>query len=224
MASIRNHPSSRRQLLPVEVRNPLMLRPMPRSSNQPLRGRFVPTILEWTAVCAAGFVGLLTMVLYGLSREISLPIIGLAMVSAGAMGALHPLAADQDQGLRILIEEDDPVNQKVLSKLLLRLGCKVECVDNGHDAVAKITAETYDLVSMDCQMPQYGWLRGHALGEAQEGKHAIVIAMTANARLTTRELCLQSGMDDYMTKPVQASLLAETLDSRKAGEGCSAAL
>lgn len=130
----------------------------------------------------------------------------------------------EDGGLRILIAEDDPVNQKVLTKLLTRLGCLVECVDNGHDAVERITAESFDLVFMDCQMPHmdgYEATRLVRVKEAQEGKHTIVIAMTANASLTTRELCLQSGMDDYMTKPVRASLLAETLDRWKAGEACS---
>lgn len=130
-------------------------------------------------------------------------------------------STEDEEGLQILIAEDDPVNQKVLAKLLERLGCRVDLVDNGHDAVEKVMSGNYDLVFMDCQMPHmdgYEATRVIRMRQAQSGAHSIVIAMTANARLSTRELCLQSGMDDYMAKPIRASLLAETLDRWKAGD------
>lgn len=136
-------------------------------------------------------------------------------------GADNQEATVEDEGLQVLIAEDDPINRKVLAKLLERLGCRVDLVDNGQDAVEKTVGGSYDFVFMDCQMPHmdgYEATRVIRMREAQSGAHTIIIAMTANARLSTRELCLQSGMDDYMAKPIRASLLAETLDRWRAGE------
>jgi len=124
--------------------------------------------------------------------------------------------------LKVLVAEDDPVNQKVLSKLLERLGCQVDRVCNGDEATERVQTGNYHLVFMDCNMPGlngFDATRLIRLRESGTGDHTIIIAMTSNARASTREQCLQAGMDDYITKPIRASVLAEALDRWKAGDG-----
>ncbi len=124
--------------------------------------------------------------------------------------------------LKVLVAEDDPVNQKVLSKLLERLGCQVDRVCNGEEATERVQTGSYHLVFMDCNMPGlngFDATRLIRLRESSTGAHTIIIAMTSNARASTREQCLQAGMDDYITKPIRASVLAEALDRWKAGDG-----
>lgn len=124
--------------------------------------------------------------------------------------------------LKVLVAEDDPVNQKVLSKLLERLGCQVDRVCNGEEATERVQTGSYHLVFMDCNMPGlngFDATRLIRLRESSTGEHTIIIAMTSNARASTREQCLQAGMDDYITKPIRASVLAEALDRWKAGDG-----
>lgn len=124
--------------------------------------------------------------------------------------------------LKVLVAEDDPVNQKVLSKLLERLGCQVDRVCNGEEATERVQTGNYHLVFMDCNMPGlngFDATRMIRLRESGTRDHTIIIAMTSNARASTREQCLQAGMDDYITKPIRASVLAEALDRWKAGDG-----
>jgi signal transduction histidine kinase/CheY-like chemotaxis protein len=126
----------------------------------------------------------------------------------------------EGNAIDVLIAEDDPINQKVLRKLLERLGCCVDVVPNGEQAADAVLQKDYEIVFMDCQMPVLDGFDATRLiraRELQSGKHTIVVAMTANARLSTRAECLQSGMDDYLAKPVRAERLAETLDRWKAG-------
>jgi len=124
-------------------------------------------------------------------------------------------------GLRVLIAEDDPVNRKVLGKLLERLHCTVDHAADGSEAAERVLAGDYHLVFMDCNMPGLNGFDASRLIRVQEAasdRHTIIIAMTANARSSTREQCLEAGMDDYITKPVRVALLAETLDRWKAGD------
>lgn len=125
-------------------------------------------------------------------------------------------------GLKVLVAEDDPVNQKVLAKLLERLGCEVDRVCNGEEATERVQTGNYHLVFMDCNMPGlngFDATRLIRLRETGTAAHTIIIAMTSNARASTREQCLEAGMDDYITKPIRASVLAEALDRWKAGDG-----
>jgi signal transduction histidine kinase/CheY-like chemotaxis protein len=135
------------------------------------------------------------------------------------------LADNTDDGesgtkIQVLVAEDDPINQKVLSKLLEKLGCDVDVAANGQEAVDAVIAKSYEMVFMDCQMPEldgFDATRLIRVREAQLGRRTVVVAMTANARLSTREECLQSGMDDYLAKPIRAERLAQSLDRWKAG-------
>jgi signal transduction histidine kinase/DNA-binding response OmpR family regulator len=129
-------------------------------------------------------------------------------------------------GLRILLAEDNEVNQKVALRMLARLGCQAEAVRDGHDAVAAVECGTYDAVLMDVQMPGMDGFEATATirkREAASGRHLPIIAMTAHAMQGDRDRCLAAGMDDYISKPVRLSDLARVLASWGARRGKPAA-
>ena len=112
------------------------------------------------------------------------------------------------EGLSILVAEDNPVNQRLLQRLLERMGHKVALVDTGRKAVDAVAERVFDLVFMDVQMPELD-----GLGASQEirrreeaqGSRVPIVALTANAMVGDREACLAAGMDDYLAKPVRPS-------------------
>ncbi|GAB4303469.1 MAG: hypothetical protein Fur0025_44780 [Oscillatoriaceae cyanobacterium] len=118
------------------------------------------------------------------------------------------------QGSKILLVEDTPTNQKVISKQLSMLGCEVECAVNGQEALDKLAAAPYDFVFMDCQMPVLdGYEATKNLRRREgEGCHTVVIGLTANALTGDRQKCLDAGMDDYLSKPVSMEDLARVLE------------
>jgi CheY-like chemotaxis protein len=106
---------------------------------------------------------------------------------------------------RILVVEDNSVNQRVAVALLARAGYLTEVANNGHEALAAIARIPFDLALMDCQMPVMDGLeatRQLRQREQRSGGHLPVIAMTANAMEGDRERCLAAGMDDYLAKPI----------------------
>ena len=132
-------------------------------------------------------------------------------------GSEPPPAPDTDpdalRGIRILLAEDNPVNQKVAKIILRKLGCLVQVANNGEEAVAEVQRQRYDLVLMDCQMPVMdGYEATRMIRLLPNAEAEIpVIAMTANAMEGDRERCLQAGMDDYLTKPIQPQALVVAL-------------
>ncbi|MEO8633773.1 MAG: ATP-binding protein [Gemmatimonadales bacterium] len=117
--------------------------------------------------------------------------------------------------LRILLVEDSLVNQKVVLSMLRRLRCTVELTSNGREALSLMEREPYDLVLMDCQMPVMdgftATLRRRA-AEAAGAPRRTIVAMTAHAMQGDRERCLESGMDDYLTKPISTEQVAQILE------------
>jgi signal transduction histidine kinase/ActR/RegA family two-component response regulator len=115
--------------------------------------------------------------------------------------------------LRILLAEDNRVNQFLAVRLLEKAGHQVETASNGRAALAAIERDRFDLALMDLQMPEMDGLEATARIRAQErgtGAHLPIIALTANAMVGDRERCLQAGMDGYLSKPIDsARLLAE---------------
>jgi signal transduction histidine kinase/DNA-binding response OmpR family regulator len=119
------------------------------------------------------------------------------------------------QAARILVVEDNVVNQKVVQKLLERQGYRSDLAGNGFEALTALRERPYDLVLMDCQMPEMDGFE--ATRQLRDPATAVrdatipVIALTANAMQGDRERCLQAGMNDYLTKPIAAQALADAL-------------
>jgi CheY-like chemotaxis protein/HPt (histidine-containing phosphotransfer) domain-containing protein len=114
----------------------------------------------------------------------------------------------------VLLVEDNAVNQKLAVRLLEKLGCRVDLAGNGREAVDMLVTLPYDLVFMDCQMPEMDGYEATRLIRASETAAARVpiVAMTANAMRGDREKCLEAGMDDYIAKPIRAPELAAMLE------------
>ena len=112
---------------------------------------------------------------------------------------------------RILVVEDNRINQKVLTHQLINLGYAIEVAENGAEAVAKVKAGHYDLVFMDVQMPVMDGFQAtqEIRNFTEDSSSTPIVAVTANAFQSEREKCFSSGMDDYLTKPVDKDQLRE---------------
>ena len=121
---------------------------------------------------------------------------------------------DQRGGLRVLVAEDNAVNQHLIRRLLEKWRHSVFTVENGEQAVEAATRGTFDLILMDVQMPKMDGLEATARlrsTESAAGGHHRIVAMTANAMTGDRERCLAAGMDGYLSKPIRARALAALL-------------
>ncbi len=130
-----------------------------------------------------------------------------------AAGGRAEAAAPDASPLRILLAEDNQINQKVALRLLERLGYSADVVANGQEALDAVRRVRYDVVLMDVNMPEMDGLEATRLLCAwyPPAERPRIIALTANAILGDRERCLEAGMDDYLTKPVRTEHLQEAL-------------
>ena len=139
--------------------------------------------------------------------------------AANGQAGLGP-NADAEAGaprpLRILLAEDNPVNQKLAVRLLEKRGHRVDVASNGREALELLEGKEFDAVLMDVQMPEMDGLEATAIIRQKEngsGRRLPIIAMTAHAMKGDRERCLAAGMDSYVSKPIQYQELFETLEA-----------
>jgi CheY-like chemotaxis protein len=126
--------------------------------------------------------------------------------------ALDPGLAERHP-LRILLAEDNLVNQKLAIRLLAQMGYRADLARNGVEAVEAIERQPYDLVLMDVLMPEMDGLEAarRIVERWPAGRRPRIVAMTANASQSDREMCLAAGMDDYVTKPIRVEALVDAL-------------
>lgn len=139
----------------------------------------------------------------------------LPLAPADLRPAPEPARAAPAFGARVLVAEDNAVNQRLIAKLLERLGCFPTMAGDGREALDLLAKEEFDLVLMDCQMPTldgFEAARAIRLSEAATSAARMpIVALTANAMRGDRERCLEAGMDDYLTKPLKRADLERTL-------------
>jgi PAS domain S-box-containing protein len=137
-----------------------------------------------------------------------------AHAGAAPRSTPRPPEVDPSRRLRVLLAEDQPINQKVAVRMLERLGHSAAVASNGREALDRLESETFDLVLMDVQLPEIDGLE--AVGslrvlERETGRRLPVFALTAHAMKGDRERCLAAGFDGYLTKPIRQDEFRETL-------------
>lgn len=189
-----------------------------RRRPRPLAGRPCIVLLapeargRIQALRRAGFDGYLIKPL----RRQSLAVRVLAVSTGKDKGETGSPAEDEratltaGAGARVLLAEDNPINAMLARALLEREGCVVDRVQTGPDAVEAATAQAYDLVLLDLRMPGLGGLDAAAVLRAR-GNPVPIAALTADAFEDTRRACLEAGMDDFLTKPLDAAALRALL-------------
>jgi signal transduction histidine kinase/DNA-binding response OmpR family regulator len=138
---------------------------------------------------------------------------GVVLEAAELAATIPPLVHYRLHG-RVLLVEDNQVNQLVAREMLAGLGCEVEVADNGREALERLRSRSFDAVLMDCQMPEmdgYEATRELRRTELSTATHVPVIALTAHALAGDRDRCIAAGMDDYLPKPFRREQLARAL-------------
>jgi two-component system sensor histidine kinase/response regulator len=127
----------------------------------------------------------------------------------------HILSEERKTNLRLLLAEDNPTNQKLAIVLLQKAGYSVDAVDTGVKALERVQIDHYSVVLMDVQMPEmdgFEATRQIRVWEQSNGQHIPIIAMTAHAMAGDRDRCIEAGMDDYISKPLEPRVLLSALD------------
>jgi len=167
----------------------------------------------------AGFAGYVTKpVRHRQLHDILAVVLGMraneAAEGAAPLVTKHWLRDRQRQQVRILLAEDNVVNQRVASKILAKLGYEADLAETGVMAVDAALRVDYDLILMDCQMPEMDGLEATRVirRRTEAGHRPSIVAMTAFAMNSDRDACLQAGMDGYISKPVKPEELAEAVE------------
>ena len=127
-----------------------------------------------------------------------------AEADASARSTQQPPAAAFPQSVRVLVAEDNAVNQLLVRRMFEKLGIRIDLAANGREAVQMATEFAYDIIFMDCSMPELdGYEATAILRERESGRRIPIVAITANAMPEDRARCLEAGMDDYLIKPVR---------------------
>ena len=147
---------------------------------------------------------------------------------AKALGVSQDVAAERRshsvvpmRRLKVLLAEDNRVNQKLAISLLEKWGHSVVLANNGLEAVEKSSEQAFDVILMDLQMPEMGGLEATELireRDAAQHRHTPIVAMTANAMSEDRQRCLDAGMDDYLSKPLNSEKMRALLQALPAGD------
>jgi CheY-like chemotaxis protein len=136
-------------------------------------------------------------------------------VRPGAEASAPTVQEEHSLEARVLLAEDNVVNQALAVAMLKGFGCQVEVANNGLEAVDALERRSFDLVLMDCHMPELdGFAATRAIRERERAggtRRVPIIALTANAMEGDRERCLAAGMDDYLSKPFKHSQLQEAV-------------
>lgn len=146
------------------------------------------------------------------SKKLEIVQVGRYPTARGVANANARLAGEFG-GVRVLVAEDNPFNQKVVILTLGKLGIRPDVAANGREAIETFATTPYDLIFMDCQMPE---LDGYAASREirsreRNGRRVTIVAMTAEAMAGSRELCIEAGMDDYIAKPVKRDEIFDAL-------------
>jgi CheY-like chemotaxis protein len=139
-------------------------------------------------------------------------------------GSVIDTTLAQQRPLRILLAEDNAINQKVAVRLLERMGYRPDVASNGLEALAAVHRQHYDVVLMDVQMPEMDGLEAarRITAECDARKRPRLIALTANVLKGDQQMCLEAGMDDYLAKPLDLSHLREALLRSGSAVECNA--
>jgi signal transduction histidine kinase/CheY-like chemotaxis protein len=129
-------------------------------------------------------------------------------------GEQHAVAEVSTEPARVLLAEDNPVNQKVIVRMLEKLGYRVDIANDGSEAVQAACSSRYDIVLMDCEMPTMdGYQATRAIRNAESSESRTpIVALTANVMNGSRDKCLAAGMDDHVIKPVKRQVLVDVLE------------
>jgi two-component system sensor histidine kinase/response regulator len=134
------------------------------------------------------------------------------LVPTGIQDDAESRLSTRHRGARVLLAEDNPINVEVVLEILHAVGIDVAVAENGREAVDRARQQTFDLILMDMQMPEIGGIEAtHLIRGLPRWADRPIIALTANAFAEDRRACLEAGMNDVLTKPVEPGLLYATM-------------
>ncbi len=138
--------------------------------------------------------------------------LGIAKLSTISRKPVVERQTEVDKQLKVLYAEDNPVNQKLLAMMIKTMGIEIDLASNGLEAVEKARKKQYNIILMDIQMPEMdGFEATRNIIVSMQKNRPIIIAVTANATLADKKKCFEAGMNDFITKPIKADELKQTL-------------